>query len=322
MRAIRVHEYGQPEVLRIESVPVPEPGPGEARVRIEAAGVNFIDVYHRKGLYPGSLPATLGVEAAGVVDAVGDGVTEISVGERVGYVMQQGAYAEYAVVPAERLIPLPDGVEATAAAALLLQGLTAHYLVHSTFRLEQGKRALVHAAAGGVGLLLIQMAKALGATVYGTVSTEAKAELARDAGADDVILYTKEDFAEAVRRLTGGEGVDVVYDSVGKATFAGSLDSLRPRGYLVLYGQSSGPVQPIDPQVLNAKGSLFLTRPNLSHYALTRTELLTRASQVFQALLHQGLSLRVDSQFKLAEARAAHQRLESRKSSGKLLLVP
>ena len=320
MRAIRVHEYGGPEVLRLEEVPVPQPGPGEVLVRIEVAGVNFIDVYQRTGAYKGDLPFTPGMEGAGVVEAVGDGVRAVAVGDRVAYAMSRGSYAEYAVVPERLLARLPEDVSSELAAAIMLQGMTAHYLTHSTFPLKPGQRALVHAAAGGVGLLLIQVAKRLGATVYGTVSSEAKAELARRAGADAVILYTEQDFVAEVKRLTGGEGVDVVYDSVGRATFEGSLRCLKPRGYLVLFGQSSGDVPPVDPHVLNAGGSLFLTRPSLAHHILTRDELEWRAGDLFRWIREGTLEVRIDSTFPLEEAARAHERLQSRQSAGKILL--
>jgi NADPH2:quinone reductase len=322
MRAIRVHDYGGPEVLRLEDLPVPEPGPGEARVKIAAAGVNFIDIYHRSGQYKGVLPMTPGMEAAGVVDAVGPDVSDVQVGDRVVYAMRQGAYAEYAIVPATMLAPVPEGIDLHQAAAVMLQGMTAHYLTHSTYPLRPGDVALIHAAAGGVGLLLVQIAKRCGARVIGTVSTEEKAKLARDAGADDIILYTQEDFSAAVRRLTDGVGVHVVYDSVGKTTFEGSLNCLRPRGYMVLFGQSSGAVPPFDPQVLNAKGSLFLTRPSLGHYLLTRDELLWRAGDLFAWMAAGELKVRIDATYPLEQAAEAHRALASRATSGKLLLLP
>ena len=322
MRAIRVHEYGGPEVLRHEDVPLPHPGPGEVRVKIEAAGVNFIDIYHRSGQYQGILPLTPGMEAAGIVDAVGPDVADVTPGDRVAYAMQQGAYAEYAIVPVAKLVPVPAGVASQQAAAVMLQGMTAHYLAYSTYPLRQGDVALIHAAAGGVGLLLVQIARRCGAHVIGTVSTEEKAVLARATGAHDIILYTQEDFPDAVRRLTGGAGVHVVYDSVGRTTFDGSLACLRPRGYMVLFGQSSGAVPPFDPQILNAKGSLFLTRPSLGHYLLTRDELLWRAGDLFAWMASGELSVRIDSTYPLADAAEAHRALASRATSGKLLLVP
>jgi len=281
MKAVRVHKCGGPEVLSYDDIPVPEPKTGEARVKIEAIGLNFIDVYQRIGLYPLPTPFTLGMEGAGVVDAVGEGVTEVKTGDRVAYAMVPGSYAEYAVVPAAKLAPLPSNVDAKTAAGLMLQGMTAHYLTRSTYPLKRGETALIHAAAGGVGLLLVQTAKIAGARVIGTVSTEAKAQLAKEAGAEEVILYTQADFLTEVKRLTDGRGVDVVYDSVGATTFDKSLDCLRPRGYLVLFGQSSGPVAPVNPGTLVSKGSLFLTRPSLAHYTLTRTELLERANDLF-----------------------------------------
>ncbi len=322
MRAIRVHTFGGAEVLRYEEVSLPVPGPGEARVKIEAAGVNFIDIYHRTGQYKGQLPITLGVEAAGVVDAIGPEVTEVQVGDRVAYAMQQGAYAEYAVVPAWKLVALPDTIDARQAAAVMLQGMTAHYLTHSTYPLQSGETALVHAAAGGVGLLLVQIAKRRGARVIGTVSTAEKAELARQVGADEVIRYTEQDFEAETRRLTEGAGVAVVYDSVGKTTFDKSLNCLRPRGYMVLFGQSSGAVAPLDPQVLNAKGSLFLTRPSLGHYIADRKELLWRAGDLFAWIAAGELDVHIDQTFPLAEAAEAHRFLEGRKNKGKLLLIP
>lgn len=322
MRAIRIHAFGGPEVLQVEEVPVPVPGPGEARVRIEAAGVNFIDIYHRTGQYRGNLPLTLGQEGAGVVDATGPGVTEVQVGQRVAYASVQGAYAEYAIVPAARLVPVPDGVSSQVAAAVMLQGMTAHYLSHSTYPLGAKDTALVHAAAGGVGGLLVQIAKRRGARVIGTVSTEAKAAEARAAGADEVIRYTETDFVAETRRLTDGQGVPVVYDSVGKTTFDGSLDCLRPRGYLVLFGQSSGAVPPLDPQVLNAKGSLFLTRPTLAHYIATRDELLWRAGDLFRWIAAGELQVRVAATYKLSAAEEAQDYLAGRHAHGKVLLIP
>jgi NADPH2:quinone reductase len=322
MRAIRVHEYGGPEVMRYEELPLLEPGENEARVRIVAAGLNFIDIYQRSGQYRLSLPLTLGLEAAGIVDAVGPGVTDLQPGDRVAYAMQQGAYAQFAVVPAWKLVPVPEAIELTVAAATMLQGMTAHYLASSTFPLQPGQTALVLAAAGGVGLLLTQIAKRRGARVIGAVSTAAKAELARRAGADEVILYTEADLEAEVKRLTGGRGVDVVYDSVGRDTFEKSLNCLRPRGLLALYGQSSGAVPPFDPQVLNAKGSLFLTRPSLGHYVATRAELLERANDLFAWIAAGELEVRIDRTFPLAEAAAAHVALASRQTTGKVLLIP
>jgi NADPH2:quinone reductase len=322
MKAVRVHKYGGPEVLAIDDIPVPEPKAGEARVKVEAIGINFIDIYQRIGLYPLQTPFTLGSEGAGAVDAVGNGVTEVKKGDRVAYAMVPGSYAEYATVPAWRLVPVPANIDAKSAAAIMLQGMTAHYLTHSTYPLKQHESALVHAAAGGVGLLLIQLAKMVGARVIGTVSTEQKAELAKQAGADDVILYTQTDFLTEVKKLTDGKGVHVVYDSVGATTFDKSLDCLRPRGYLVLFGQSSGPVAPFDPARLAAKGSLFLTRPTLAHYALTRAELLQRSGDLFSWIESGKLRLRVDSTFPMAKAAEAHRQLEGRKTTGKLVLFP
>jgi NADPH:quinone reductase len=323
MKAIRVNEQGGPEVLSYEDVPTPEPGPGEARVRLAASGVNFIDVYQRMGLYPKETPFTLGQEGAGEVDAVGEGVEEVSVGDHVAFASVMGAYAEYAVVPQESLVPVNVTlVEARVAAAIMLQGMTAHYLTHSTFPLEEGQTVLVHAAAGGVGLLLVQMAKMRGATVIGTAGSEGKAKLAKGAGADEVILYKEQDFVEETRRITGGDGVDVVYDSVGKDTFDGGLDSLKPRGYMVLFGASSGPVPPVDPQKLNSKGSLFLTRPSLARYTLTREELLWRAESILSWVGNNSLDVRIGGTYPLSDAEGAHRDLEGRKTSGKLILIP
>jgi NADPH2:quinone reductase len=322
MRAIRVESYGGPEVLRIAEVPTPEPGAGQVRVKLAAAGVNFIDTYHRTGAYKGTLPFTPGSEGAGVVDAVGPGVTEFRLGDRVASPTMNGTYAEYALAVADRLVPVPQGVDLRVAAAALLQGCTAHYLSYSTFPLDPGKTALVHAAAGGVGRLLTQIATQLGARVLATAGSEEKAALARSAGADAVILYTEEDFEAETRKLTGGVGVDVVYDSVGKTTFDKSLGCLRPRGYLVLFGQSSGAVPPLDPQVLNAKGSLFLTRPTIAHYIATRDELLWRATDIFTWITQNQLEVRIDRELLLAEAAAAHRYLEERQTKGKVLLIP
>lgn len=322
MHAIRVHKPGGPEALRYEDVPLPEPGPGQARVKIEAAGVNFIDVYFRTGQYRSNLPFIPGQEAAGVVDAVGPSVVEVKVGDRVAYAPEQGAYAEYAVVPAWRLVPMPNGVDMKLAAAVMLQGMTAHYLSHSMYPIKAGDVVLVHAGAGGVGGLLVQMAKRRGARVIATVSTEDKVREAREAGADEVILYTQTDFATETKRLTDGRGVAVVYDSVGKVTFSGSLDSLRPRGYMVLYGQSSGAVEPVDPQALNARGSLFLTRPTLGHYVADRAELLERAENLFRWIAAGELKVRIAATYPLAEAAEAHRFIESRQAKGKVLLLP
>ncbi|MEP7190057.1 MAG: quinone oxidoreductase, partial [Roseiflexaceae bacterium] len=318
MKAIRIHGFGGPEALSADELPLPEPGPGQARVKLAAAGVNFIDTYHRKGLYPGQLPLTLGQEGAGVVDAVGAGVSEVQPGDRVVYAGVQGAYAEYALVPAARMVQVPSEVSFETAAAAMLQGLTAHYLAFSTFPLKPGDTALIHAAAGGVGRLLVQLAKRCGARVIGTASTDAKIALARSGGADEVIAYTREDFEATTKRLTDGKGVDVVYDSVGKTTFDQSLNCLRPRGYLVLYGQSSGPVAPLDPQVLNGKGSLFLTRPTLGHYIATRDELLSRSNDLFGWIASGELDVQIDQTFPLAQAADAHRYLEDRHTKGKV----
>ena len=309
-------------MLRYAEVPQPTPGPGQALVKIDAAGVNYVDVYQRTGLYPVQLPLILGQEAGGTVTAVGPGVSEVKVGHRVAYAHVLGAYAEYAAVPAERLVVLPNGVSTKQGAAAMLQGMTAHYLATTTYPLKPGDTCLVHAAAGGVGLLLCQIAKLRGARVFGTASTEEKAQLAREAGAEEVILYTREDFEAAVKRLTEGAGVQVIYDSVGKTTFAKGLSCLAPRGMMVLYGQSSGPVGPFDPQVLSRSGSLFLTRPTLAHYIATRDELVARAEEVMDWVRQGKLALRIGHEFPLAEAAEAHRQLEARKTTGKVLLIP
>jgi len=322
MKAIRVHETGGPEVLRLEEMETPEPGQGEVRVKVTAAGLNFIDIYFRTGSYPLEPPFTPGSEAAGVVDAVGPGVTEFGPGDRVAYAMRPGSYAEEAVVPARMLVPVPDAVDMETAAAVMLQGMTAHYLAVSTYPLQEGEICLIHAAAGGVGHLLVQVAKLRGARVIGTVSTEEKAELARRYGADHVIRYTEEDFEDETLRLTDGVGVHVVYDSVGKTTFHKSLSCLRTRGYMVLFGASSGAVEPIDPQILNRGGSLFLTRPSLGHYIAERDELVLKGFYLFGWIESGELEVRVDRTFPLAEAGAAQTYMESRKTKGKVLLVP
>ena len=322
MQAIRIHQFGGPEVLRVEDVPVPEPASGEVLIKVEATGVNFVDVYHRTGLYRGQLPLTLGREAAGTVERIGAGVTTCRPGDRVVSETVRGGYAQYALAAAERLVPVPERVSSRQAAAVLLQGMTAHYLVYATYRLAPGDTCLVHAAAGGVGLLLCQIASRIGARVIGTVSTDDKAALARQAGAHEVILYTRADFLTEVRRLTGGSGVQVVYDSVGRTTFLRSLDCLARRGMLVLLGQSSGPVEPFDPQLLNAKGSLFLTRPTLAHYTATRAELLARGGEVLGWVAEGVLDVRIDHEFALAEAADAQRELEARRTIGKLLLIP
>lgn len=322
MKAVRVHQYGGLEALKYEDIPVPEPGEGEARVKVEAVGVNFIDIYHRIGRYQGSLPLTLGQEAAGTVEAVGPNVTDVKPGDRVVYASVQGSYAQYAVAPAWRLVPIPADVDFQQAAAAMIQGMTAHYLTFSTYPLKEGDTALVHAAGGGTGQLLVQIAKRRGARVIGTVSTEEKAVRAREAGADEVIIYTRVDFETEVRRLTNNVGVDVVYDSVGKDTFDKSLNCLRRRGYMVLYGASSGAVPPLDPQVLNAKGSLYLTRPFLAHYTADRAELMGRTNDLFKWIAAGELKVRIDRTFPLADSAEAHRYLEDRQSKGKVLLIP
>jgi len=321
MKAIQAKQPGGPERLELVEVPVPQPGAGQALVRIAAAGINFIDIYFRTGLYKADFPLTLGQEAAGTVEAVGSGVTEVAPGDRVAYCMVRGAYAEYAAVSAAQLVKLPDHVDFPTAAAAMLQGMTAHYLTHSTFPLKSGDTCLVHAAAGGAGGLTAQMAKMLGARVFGTVSTGEKAKIARENGCDEAIIYTQTDFAAEVKRLTGGRGVDVVYDSVARTTFEQSLNSLRPRGTLALFGQSSGPIPPFDPAILSAKGSLFLTRPSLGHYLLTRDELLWRAGDVLGWIAAGKLRLRVGGTYPLADAARAHRDLEGRHTTGKLVLT-
>ena len=321
-QAIRIQRHGGPEVMSLGSAPDAAPGPGEALVRVEAAGVNFIDTYHRTGLYPIPLPFTPGVEGAGVVEAVGEGVSDLAPGDRVGWVMQMGSYAAAAVRPAAKLVRLPDGVSTTQAAAALLQGMTAHYLVRSTFRVQSGMPVLVHAAAGGMGLLLCQMCRALGARVFGTVSTETKAKAALAAGADTVIRYTEQDFAEVIREELGDEQLAVAYDSVGETTWRKSMSLLRPRGMLVLYGQSSGPVPPIDPLLLSQHGSLFVTRPTLGDYAATTDELRWRAGEVLDAVASGRLQLTIDRELPLAQAAEAHRLLEGRATMGKLILRP
>jgi NADPH2:quinone reductase len=322
MKAIRIHQIGGPEALGYEDAPLPEPGQGEVRVKIAAAGVNFIDIYHRTGQYPLPLPFTPGLEAAGVIDAAGPGVIGFKIGDHVAYSSQIGAYAEYAVAPEAQLVPVPPGVSLPLAAAVMLQGMTAHYLVNDTYPLKAGETAFVHAAAGGVGLLLVQLAKRAGATVIGSVSTPDKAELARRAGADHVILYTQTNFEAETKRLTKNRGVDVVYDSVGVTTFEKSLNILRPRGYMVLYGQSGGKVPPVDLQLLNSKGSLFVTRPTLGHYIATRADLLRRSGDLFSLIEAGQLSVRIDRQLPLADAATAHTLLAGRQTAGKLVLAP
>jgi NADPH2:quinone reductase len=322
MRAIRVEAFGGVEALRLAELPEPVPEAGEIVVRIDAAGVNFIDVYHRTCLYRNPLPLVLGLEGAGVVSAVGPSVSLFRAGDRVAWASGPGSYAESVRLPAEKAVLVPAGVETRTAAAVMLQGLTAHYLCRSTFPLAPGHSCLVHAAAGGVGLLLVQAAKQRGARVIGTAGSEAKAVLAREAGADDVIVYTQEDFLPAVRRLTGGRGVDVVYDGVGRETAMRSLDCLAPRGMLVLYGNASGPVAPIDPLLLSQKGSLFMTRPILAHHVADRASLEARSRDVLGDVAAGRLHVRIDRAYPLAEAAEAHRALEGRRTAGKLLLVP
>lgn len=321
MKAIFVTEPGGVDKLCYEDLPVPEPGPGQALVKLRFSGVNFIDVYFRTGLYKAPPPNVLGMEGAGVVEKVGAGVTEFTPGDRVAYAMVRGSYAEYAVVPVWQLVAIPPGIGFDVAAGSMLQGMTAHYLTHSTYPLKQGDTALVHAAAGGAGQWVVAAAKVRGARVIGTTSTAAKAEMARKAGCDEVINYAQQDFEAEVKRLTGGRGVDVVYDSVGKVTWEKSLNSLKPRGMMVTFGNASGPVDPISPLVLNQKGSLYLTRPNLGNYAATREELLWRATDVFGWLRDGHLKLQIHATYPLREAGRAQEDLESRKTTGKLLLA-
>jgi NADPH:quinone reductase len=322
MKAIRIHQPGGPDVLKLDEVPEPKPGAGEALVKIDAAGLNYIDVYLREGIYKAPLPFALGLEASGTVAAVGAGVTEVKVGDRVAYTGVPGAYAEFAVAPAARLVVLPAGVSTKQGAAAMLQGMTAHYLATSTWPLREGDTCLVHAAAGGVGLLLCQIAKMRGARVIATVSTGDKAKLAREAGADDVILYSEQDFVTEVKRLTGGKGLQVIYDGIGKATFEKGFDCLAPRGMMVLFGQASGPVGSFDPQILNTKGSLFLTRPSLNHHISARAELLARAGDVLGWIRDGKLRLRMEHEYPLKDAAEAHRALEGRKTTGKVLLIP
>ncbi|CAL9401726.1 Quinone oxidoreductase 1 [Actinosynnema sp. ALI-1.44] len=321
-KAVVVRATGGPEVLEFGEVEARTPGSGELLVDVAAAGVNYIDTYHREGRYPLPVPFGLGLEGAGRVAAVGPDVTGVAVGDRVAWAHAQGSYAEQAVVPAAAAVPVPDGVADETAAALMLQGMTAHYLVASTYPVQEGDTVLVHAAAGGVGLLLVQLAKARGARVIATVSTEAKEALAREAGADEVVRYDRVEFAPVVRELTGGAGVAAVYDGVGASTFDGSLASLKPRGYLVLFGASSGPVPPVDPQRLNQAGSVYLTRPSLGAYTATREELEWRARELFAAVESGALAVRIGGRYPLADARRAHEDLEGRRTTGKLLLLP
>ncbi len=322
MKAIQVMKPGGPEALQVVDLPVPQPGLHEVVVKIAAAGVNFIDVYHREGRYKAPLPFVIGQEGAGTVSAVGAEVKDVKVGDRVAWTSVMGSYAEYAAVPADRVVPIPAGVSEQQAAAAMLQGMTAHYLSHDTYSLKKGETALVQAAAGGVGLLLTQMAHNIGARVIGTTSTEEKAKLARQAGADDVILYTQTDFESETKRLTANKGVDVVYDSVGKTTFEKGLNLLRPRGMMVLFGGSSGAVPPFDLIQLSQKGSLYVTRPTLVNYIATREELVARSSAVFGMIAAGKLKLRIEYKYPLAQAEQAHRDLEGRKTTGKILLIP
>jgi NADPH:quinone reductase len=322
MRKVVVTELGGPDALTVIDSPMPVPGPNEALVKIVASGVNFIDTYFRTGLYKApEMPISIGSEGAGVVEGVGADVRDLKAGDRVAYAMARGSYAEYAVVPAAMLVKVPDGVDTEVAAAIMLQGMTSHYLTHSTFPLDKTHTCLVHAAAGGTGGILVQVAKARGARVIGTTSTPDKAKAARDLGADEVILYTEQDFVAETKRLTGGRGVDVVYDSVGQTTFLKSLSCLRPRGMMVLFGQSSGPVTPFDPASLNGLGSLFLTRPNLGHHVATREELLWRATDILSLVSSGALKVRISGRYPLADAAQAHRDLEARKTFGKFLIT-
>jgi NADPH2:quinone reductase len=322
MKAIQIKQVGGPEAMELVDLPVPEPKANEAVVKLAASGVNFIDVYNREGRYKVPLPFTLGQEGAGEVFSVGKDVTLVKTGDRVAWTSILGAYAEYAAVPADRLVPIPAGVSDQQAAATMLQGMTAHYLAYDSFPLKRGETALVHAAAGGVGLLLVQMAHNIGARVIATVSTEEKAKLAREAGADHVILYTQQDFESETKRLMDGKGVDVIYDSVGRTTFEKGLNLLRPRGMMVLFGGSSGAVPPFDPITLTQKGSLYLTRPSLGAYIASREELTTRSGAVFGMIGAVKLKLRIEHTYPLGEAQRAHRELEGRKTTGKLLLIP
>ncbi len=322
MKAIQVQQTGGPEALKLVDLPVPKPKPNEAVVKIAAAGVNFIDVYFREGRYPSPLPFVDGQEGAGTVTEVGSEVKSLKPGDRVAYTGILGSYAEYAAVLADRLVKIPEKITEQQAAAAMLQGMTAHYLIYASYPLKKGETALIHAAAGGMGLLLVQMAKNIGARVIGTVSSEEKARLAREAGADDVIIYTQQDFEEETRRLTDGKGVHVVYDGVGKTTFEKDLNIMRPRGYVVLFGGASGPVPPFDPMKLTQKGSLFLTRPSLMHYIITREELEQRATDVLNMIASGKVKLRLQHKYPLDQAQQAHRDLEARKTTGKLLLIP
>ena len=320
MRTIRLHDIGGPDALKQQRLPLPQPGAGEALVSVEAAGVNFIDVYKRTGLYRIPLPATLGEEGAGIVAAVGEGVRDVGPGQRVAWAGTLGSYAEFALVPAEKLVRIPEAIDTRTAAALMLQGMTAHYLATSTWPLRRGDTCLIHAAAGGVGLLLVQIARRAGARILATAGTDEKAALARGAGADEVIVYTRESFADEVRRMTAGRGVDVIYDSVGRSTFLAGLDVVRPRGMIVLFGQSSGAVDPIDPQLLARRGSLYLTRPTLADHTATPEELRSRADDLFSWVASGQVSVRVGAEFPLEAAADAHRALEGRRTTGKVLL--
>lgn len=322
MKAIVVHQTGGPEVLKLEDAPSPKPGADEVLIKVDAIGVNFIDTYHRTGLYKMPVPFIPGSEAAGTVEEAGPNVRWIQKGDRVASSAVKGAYAEYALIPAPMAVPIPGGVDSKLAAAAMLQGMTAHYLVHSTWQLKAGETALVHAAAGGVGLLLVQMCKMIGARVIGTVSTEEKARLAREAGADEMILYTQQDFEAEVKRITGGKGVDVVYDSVGAATFEKSIRCVRPRGMMVTFGNASGAVPPMQPLILSAQGSIYLTRPKLGDYIATNDELAWRAGDVLGWVQSGRLKLRIAHTYALAEAQQAHRDLEARRTTGKVLLIP
>lgn len=322
MKAIRVHEFGDSTKLIYEDVPLPEPGAGEVRVKVEAAGVNFIDIYDRRGWYENPLPMTAGREFCGTVDAAGDGVRDFQPGERIATASGRGAYAEYAIVHAEKAIKVPKEITSQKAAAILLQGITAHYLTTSTYTVKRGDTVLIHAGAGGVGNLLVQIAKMSRARVIATASSEEKKAIAKEAGADEVINYSQEDFAEAVKRLTEGKGVDVVYDGVGEKTFLNGLDCLKPRAIMVLYGQASGKVEPLDPQVLNRKGSLYLTRPSIGHYLQNRSEFQWRAGELFAWMIAGSLNVRIDKTFPLEYAAQAQQYMEERKTKGKVLLIP
>jgi NADPH2:quinone reductase len=322
MKAVCIHQFGGPEVLQYEEVPTPTPGPGQVLVKLAAAGLNYMDVHQRTGHHPNKLPYTMGREGSGTVAALGPGVTSFTDGDPDAYTGVPGAYAEYALVPAERLVRMPANLDVKVGAAAMLQGMTAHYLAYTTYPLKPGDSCLIHAAAGGVGLLLVQMAKQCGARVFGTVSTEEKAALAREAGADEAIIYTEQDFETELKRLTNGQGVNVVYDSVGKTTFEKSLNCLKPLGHLVLYGSASGPVAPFDPAILSAKGSLSLSCPSLPHYIADRASLENRAGDVLGWIASGKLKLRIEFTFPLANVAEAHRSLEARKTTGKVLLIP